>query len=270
KPTLQLTLFHNGKQVRYFKAGQTEKLLDNPARLAAICGNPFAQQAIPLNYQHQSLTLTGFILPQVSQTEVFHYFYINGRMIKDRLLNHAIRQAYQTYFNQELQPSYILYLQLDPYQVDMNVHPTKQEVRFHQSRLVHDFVYQAVLTTLHNTAIPVTHSQSDITPAPKQETHATTSSVTDQNRRAAGRNHFINNHAVEASKSFNRPSSNQLREQQALYQQVLATTTTTTTATVTPPDATQSTTTRPLIPEQHVMKTQMDELFLQASAHTFG
>src|SRR5699024_440262 len=98
------------------------------------------------------------------------------------------------------------------------------------------------------------------------------SSVTDQNRRAAGRNHFINNHAVEASKSFNRPSSNQLREQQALYQQVLATTTTTTTttATVTPPDATQSTTTRPLIPKQHVMKTQMDELFLQASAHTFG
>ena len=76
------------------------------------------------------------------------YCYVNGRMMRDRLINHAIRQAYEGHLDENQQPAYVLYLTIDPKQVDVNVHPAKHEVRFHQARLVHDFIYQAVRTVL--------------------------------------------------------------------------------------------------------------------------
>jgi DNA mismatch repair protein MutL len=74
----------------------------------------------------------------------FQYFYVNGRMMRDKLINHAIRQAVEDYADIELSLSYVLYLTIEADQVDVNVHPAKHEVRFHQARLVHDFIYRAL------------------------------------------------------------------------------------------------------------------------------
>ncbi len=88
--------------------------------------------------------------PAASHTlSEMQYCYVNNRMMRDRLINHAIRQAYQDRLNDAQQPAYVLYLDIDPHQVDVNVHPAKHEVRFHQARLVHDFIYQAV-TAVYN------------------------------------------------------------------------------------------------------------------------
>lgn len=76
------------------------------------------------------------------------YCYVNGRMMRDRLINHAIRRACEDKLGADQQPAFVLYLEIDPHQVDVNVHPAKHEVRFHQSRLVHDFIYQGVLSVL--------------------------------------------------------------------------------------------------------------------------
>ncbi|HEX5793923.1 MAG TPA: DNA mismatch repair protein MutL, partial [Rheinheimera sp.] len=76
------------------------------------------------------------------------YSYVNGRMMRDKLLNHAIRQAYGEQLLPEQQPAFVLYLELDPRQVDVNVHPAKHEVRFHQARLIHDFVVSALSDAL--------------------------------------------------------------------------------------------------------------------------
>lgn len=76
-------------------------------------------------------------------------------MMRDKLINHAIRQAFQTQLEDDQQPAYVLYLEIDPHQVDVNVHPAKHEVRFHQSRLVHDFIYQGVVSALQAIASPI-------------------------------------------------------------------------------------------------------------------
>lgn len=138
------TLLHNGQLVRQLKAVNDDA--GRHKRLAALCGKHFAGQALHIHSQYEQMTLTGWILPAVHcATQLLcQYSYVNGRMMRDKLLGHAIRQAYGDWLAPEAQPAFVLYLTLPADDVDVNVHPAKHEVRFHQSRLVHDFVASAL------------------------------------------------------------------------------------------------------------------------------
>ncbi|NLJ92744.1 MAG: DNA mismatch repair endonuclease MutL [Aeromonadales bacterium] len=153
---VDLVLRHNGKQVRQYRAGRLPSQQEK--RLGAVCGPSFINSALKLDSEHHGLRLWGWLAPPSAaraQPDV-QYTYVNGRMMRDKLLNHAIRQAYGERLSAEHHGAFVLYLELDPYEVDVNVHPAKHEVRFHQSRLVHDFVYQVLAQALAQTPTPAT------------------------------------------------------------------------------------------------------------------
>jgi DNA mismatch repair protein MutL len=141
---VSFSLKHNGKVLRKYAAQKNAQ--GQLKRLAAICDATFAQQAIELNSQYQQLKLHGWLAPPEAAKEQadFQYFYVNGRVMRDKLIGHAIRQAFEGVVSASHQPAYVLYLQIEPDQVDVNVHPAKHEVRFHQARLVHDFIFRAL------------------------------------------------------------------------------------------------------------------------------
>ena len=146
---VSFSLKHNGKLLRKYpavKAQDTEL-----KRIGAICGKEFSAQNIELNSQYQQFELKGWLAqPEQAKTQGdFQYFYVNGRMMRDKLINHAVRQAFEGLIDADLYPTYVLYLTLEPNQVDVNVHPAKHEVRFHQARLVHDFIYRALTDSLN-------------------------------------------------------------------------------------------------------------------------
>ncbi|NCO71455.1 MULTISPECIES: DNA mismatch repair endonuclease MutL [Shewanella] len=143
---IHFTLTHNGKLVRQYRPANTD--IQTQQRLAQICGRAFAEQALSIACEHEGLSLNGYLQsPQDTVITETNFFYVNGRLIRDRLVNHAVKQAFAEY-GIEHQPGYVLMLSLDPHQVDVNVHPAKHEVRFHQSRYVHDFILQAVQSAL--------------------------------------------------------------------------------------------------------------------------
>ncbi|HGM5492718.1 TPA: DNA mismatch repair endonuclease MutL [Serratia fonticola] len=179
-----INLSHNGKLMRQYRAAKEES--QHERRLASICGPAFLQHALAISWQHGDLSIRGWVAdPQgARQLGEMQYCYVNSRMMRDRLINHAIRQAYQDQLKDDQQPAYVLYLEVDPHQVDVNVHPAKHEVRFHQARLVHDFIYQAVTTVLQqvgNTELPLAEEKGGQETPPAWQP---------ENRVAAGSNHF--------------------------------------------------------------------------------
>ncbi|KLN46978.1 DNA mismatch repair protein [Providencia rettgeri] len=147
RPDVAINLTNNGKLVKQYRAAHDEAQQEK--RLGTICGTGFMQGALALSWEHSDLAIKGWVVsPSMTSGSETQYCYVNGRMMRDRLINHAIRQAYEGHLEDNQQPAYVLYLTIDPKQVDVNVHPAKHEVRFHQARLVHDFIYQAVRTVL--------------------------------------------------------------------------------------------------------------------------
>lgn len=178
-----INLSHNGKLIRQYRAAKDES--QHERRLGSICGPAFLQHALNISWQHGDLTIRGWVADPAGARQLgeMQYCYVNSRMMRDRLINHAIRQAYQDQLKDDQQPAYVLYLEVDPHQVDVNVHPAKHEVRFHQARLVHDFIYQAVTTVLQqigNAPLPLA-DEPDQEPVPVWQP---------ENRIAAGGNHF--------------------------------------------------------------------------------
>lgn len=139
---------HNGKLLRKYPAAKESSA--HIKRIAAICGKDFAEQAIEISSSYQQIKLHGWLLDPSAPLQGcdIQYFYVNGRMMRDKLINHGIRQAFEGLIDPALSPAYVLYLQIEPQQVDVNVHPAKHEVRFHQARLVHDFIYRAISDVL--------------------------------------------------------------------------------------------------------------------------
>ncbi|EGR0208125.1 DNA mismatch repair endonuclease MutL [Vibrio vulnificus] len=145
---VSITLRHNGKVIRQYRAAHND--LQAEKRLATVCGQAFVRCMLKIELEHQGLKLHGWITtPEgARQQSDLQYCYVNGRMMRDKLINHAIRQSYETSLKPEQFAAYVLFIELDPHQVDVNVHPAKHEVRFHQARLVHDFIYQALASAL--------------------------------------------------------------------------------------------------------------------------
>ncbi|BES83391.1 DNA mismatch repair protein MutL [Pectobacterium araliae] len=177
-----ITLHHNGKLMRQYRAAPDKSQYER--RLGSICGATFLQHALAISWQHGDLTIHGWVADPVGAKQLpdMQYCYVNQRMMRDRLINHAIRQAYQDQLSDDQQPAYVLYLEIDPHQVDVNVHPAKHEVRFHQARLVHDFIYQAVMSVLQQASAPGLGMTEPETGKPVQWQQ--------ENRPAAGENHF--------------------------------------------------------------------------------
>ena len=138
------TLLHNQRVTQRLPKATTR--IEQEKRIATVCGQPFVEQALHIDYTIGGVRLHGWIaLPTFSRSQAdMQYFYVNGRMIRDRLVSHAVRQSYQDVLYHGRHPAYVLYLELDPKLVDVNVHPTKHEVRFRESRMVHDVIFRSI------------------------------------------------------------------------------------------------------------------------------
>ncbi|MGB1465680.1 MAG: DNA mismatch repair endonuclease MutL, partial [Alcanivorax nanhaiticus] len=137
-------LTHNQKVIHQLPAGLDDTL--RAARVAKLCGKGFMEQAIPVDVERDGIRLHGWMgLPTFSRSQAdLQYFYVNGRVIRDKVVNHAVRQAYADVLYHGRHPAYVLFLELDPAMVDVNVHPTKHEVRFREQRMVHGFLYSSL------------------------------------------------------------------------------------------------------------------------------
>ena len=147
-PDVAFTLQHNGS-VRYRLLAQGLR-----ARVDALLGDAFAAQAAGVDEQASDLHLCGWALrpAYASAARDAQYMFVNGRFVRDRVLVHALREAYRDVLHHDRAPAYVLWLAIDPRLVDVNVHPTKIEVRFRHSGAVHPFVRGAVEKALAATA----------------------------------------------------------------------------------------------------------------------
>jgi DNA mismatch repair protein MutL len=145
------SLVHNGKTVWSLPAALTAA--ERLARVAKICGEDFAGHVIELKHDTESLRLSGWLaLPTFSRSQSdLQFAFLNGRFVRDKLLAGAVRLAYQDVLFHGRFSAYLLYLELDPTAVDVNAHPQKLEVRFRDSRRVHDFVFRTLERVLADT-----------------------------------------------------------------------------------------------------------------------
>ena len=150
RPDVELRVSHNGKPSRRWK-GEGDLLSD--VRLHEALGEDFARNALRIDHAGAGLRLHGWIAqPSYNRASADQqYLYVNGRSVRDRNVSHAVRQAFADVLFHGRHPAYVLFLELDPRGVDVNVHPAKHEVRFRESRLVHDFVYRTLHAALAET-----------------------------------------------------------------------------------------------------------------------
>jgi DNA mismatch repair protein MutL len=141
-------LRHNQREVLNLRSAQGEA--ERLARVELVCGEAFVEQALAVDFTAGGLRLSGWVArPTFSRSQPdMQYFYVNRRLIRDKLVTHAVRQAYQDVLYHGRHPAYMLYLELDPVLVDVNAHPAKLEVRFRESGMVHDFLHRALKRAL--------------------------------------------------------------------------------------------------------------------------
>ena len=178
RPDVSFGLSHNGRTIDHWSVCEMAK------RSAHILGSDFAEARLAIDESAGPLRLHGFAgLPTASKARADgQFFYVNGRYVRDKLLVHAVRAAYQDVLHGDRFPSYVLGLDLDPALVDVNVHPSKIEVRFRDSRAVHQFVFHAVQRALSQTS--ATAHGSVPAPLPAADINASASDASSTWRRA--------------------------------------------------------------------------------------
>ncbi len=166
--SVEFRLSHNGKPVRIWKAAGDEQAALQ--RVAEVLGEEFPARSLRIDHAMAGLHLSGWVgLPTASRSQAdSQYFYVNGRLVRDRIVAHAVRQAYADVLFHGRHAAFVLYLELDPAGVDVNVHPAKHEVRFREQRLVHDFLFRTLHEVLAQTragqsALPATEPGMPLT-----------------------------------------------------------------------------------------------------------
>ena len=151
QPRVEFRLSHNGKPVRWLRPAHDDAAL--MSRIGEIFGAEFPARSLRIDHTGAGMRLSGWVgLPTASRAQADQqYFYVNGRLVHDRVVTHAVRQAYADVLFHGRHPAYALFLELAPETVDVNVHPAKSEVRFRESRLVHDFLYRTLNEALAQT-----------------------------------------------------------------------------------------------------------------------
>ena len=170
-----ISLTNEQKQVHQWRAASDQE--GRRRRIAAICGKPFVEQSAEIDFERGGLRLWGWVgLPTFSRSQAdLQYFYVNGRMVKDKVIAHAVRKAYQDVMYHGRHSAFVLYLELPAEEVDVNVHPTKHEVRFRESRMVHDFLFSSLYRSL-----------AELRPGDAQPQLESTATELDQPVQAAG------------------------------------------------------------------------------------
>ncbi|WP_414828781.1 DNA mismatch repair endonuclease MutL [Alteromonas sp. H39] len=165
-PEVTFVLRHNGKAVRRFLAVEKQ---DRAARIGAVAGQKFLNNAIYCRTEYDGIEIEGWLGNEnvLRSSTDCQFSFVNGRGMRDKLILHAIRQAYESAWGIMEQPAFVVYLTVPPADVDVNVHPAKHEVRFQQSRLVHDFICKTVTDAL----TPQSHSDAITTRVPPPAEH---------------------------------------------------------------------------------------------------
>ena len=204
-------LNHNGRNSLRLLPALEQTARDR--RVAQVCGSEFLKQSRYLDYEAADMRLSGWIaLPSFSRSQAdLQYFYVNGRIIRDKLVNHAVRQAYQDVLYHGRYSAYVLFLQLPPALVDVNVHPTKHEVRFRESNLVHDFLFR----TIHKALADVRPEHSNSPNAdPNTDNHPI-----DSIKQGAPSAFQASAYTTTPQASLSMPIHTPVNEQNAAYQQ---------------------------------------------------
>ena len=143
-PAVAFRLVHNQKVVYQLPSVRTAD--EQYRRLASLCGKSFAESLVEIDVSSDSLRLQGWVaLPTFNRSQAdMQYFFVNQRMVRDKLISHAVRQAYQDVLFHGRHPAYVLSLTMNAQDLDVNVHPQKHEVRFRNSRMVHDFLFRSL------------------------------------------------------------------------------------------------------------------------------
>ena len=144
RPDVAFRLQHNSRAQWHLKAQQRDQ------RISAVLGDEFSAAAITVDAHSTGLRLSGLVgLPAAARgARDAQYCFVNGRFVRDKVLAHALRQAYQDVLHHDRHPAFVLFVEIDPARVDVNVHPTKSEVRFRDSQAIHQFVFHAVTRAL--------------------------------------------------------------------------------------------------------------------------
>jgi DNA mismatch repair protein MutL len=179
RPDINFTLKHNGKVIKRYRA-QTQsddKITNQSGRIAEVINQAFVDDCSVRTANYDAITISVWVRAPHTCKSVnpAQYAFVNGRMMRDKLLQHAIRQAYASEINSEQQPEYVLFIDLPATDVDVNVHPAKHEVRFHQARLLHDLLVGTIQEALADFSIApasqLISSQEPLSQVPSGQEH---------------------------------------------------------------------------------------------------
>lgn len=194
---------HNGKVIYVLRNCDNE--VDREQRVAKLLGAQFMQSAITVDVKHAGYRLSGWVAqPEYSRSQADRqYFFVNGRVVRDKIITHAVKQAYRDVLFHGRHPAYVLYFDLDHAAVDVNVHPAKHEVRFRDSRSVHDFIFRS----LHRVLADVRPAHNvEATGSPQVQYAGESLSVIDsQASLVLEKNHVRDSVAVYESDAFSSP-----------------------------------------------------------------